>query len=256
MARQSLIPGRVKNTGIDLVITAAFIGGGILAVGFLNKRFGILNKLVTGAGSLGFKVGEATGLGLKSIPQGIIAGTLGIPPEVTNANLKSNLTLTPLPNDPLFGENGVFTNLWKSINPGDKNYPSDVIPKDYGEESGNNQKQGGFSELITAIEKNPIEDTTRNLASGETFKTFQSLFKDIQPATNISSTPKQALDVAKIIKQAGQRLTAAQVQATSAKTPQRNLGFGGFGTANRQETTLQALIAANAKRYPQYFKVA
>ena len=244
MARQSLIPGRVKNTGIDLVIAAAFIGGGILAVGFLNKRFGILDKFVQGVGSLGFKVGEATAVGLGSIPKGLVTGA-------QNYSVQAGGT----------GKLGLdfqtaFQNLKDNLSGGTSKDTPPLIPNAYGEESGNNQKQGGFSELITAIEKNPIEDTTRNLASGETFKTFQSLFKDIQPATNISSTPKQALDVAKIIKQAGQRLTAAQVQATSAKTPQRNLGFGGFGTANRQETTLQALIAANAKRYPQYFKVA
>ena len=244
MARQSLIPGRIKNTGVDLVIAAAFIGGGILAVGFLNKRFGILDKFVQGVGSLGFKVGEATAVGLGSIPKGLVTGAQNYSVQAGGTGKLG------------FDLETAFQNLKDNLSGGTAKDTPPLIPNAYGEESGNNQKQGGFSELITAIEKNPIEDTTRNLASGETFKTFQSLFKDIQPATNISSTPKQALDVAKIIKQAGQRLTAAQVQATSAKTPQRNLGFGGFGTANRQETTLQALIAANAKRYPQYFKVA
>ena len=253
MARTSLIPQRVKNTGLDLLVAGLFLGGGILALGYANKRFGILNKLVSGAGSLGFKVGEATGLGLKSIPQGIIAGTLGIPPEVTNANLKSNLTLTPLPNDPLFGENGFFTNLGKSI--------SNPTPDAYGQTPGEtNQTQGGFAELITAIEKNPLEDTTRNLTSETTFKNFTDLFKDIQAAPAGGATPKAPLNVASLIKQAGQRISQTSTLAQNKKITnkygtQTGTAFGGFATANTQETTLQALIAANAKRYPQYFKV-
>src|SRR3990167_3533400 len=79
MARgPSLIPQRVKNTGIDLLVAGLFLGGGILALGFANKRFGILDKLVSGASSLGFKVGQATGSGLAQIPQGLYSGATGI----------------------------------------------------------------------------------------------------------------------------------------------------------------------------------
>ena len=243
MARgPSLIPQRVKNTGLDLTIAALLFGGGILAVGYLNKRFGILDKFVGGVGSLGFKIGEATAVGLGSIPTGLAIGAknfsieqggtgkIGSTWDIAVQNLKDNLGIGGSPND--------------------------ALPNAYGEESGSNQIQGEFAQLITAIEKNPQADTTRNLVSGETFKTFSSLFKDIQAAPAGGATPKAPLNVAAIIKQAGQRLTAAQVQATSAKTPSRNKGFGGFGSAELQETTLQALIAANAKRYPQYFKVA
>ena len=248
MARgPSLIPSRVKNTGIDLTIAALMFGGGILAVGYLNKRFGILDKFVGGVGSLGFKIGEATAVGLGSIPTGIATGArnfsvqaggtgqIGSTWDIAVQNLKDNLGLG-----------------------GSSNNDGSLIPNAYGD-TGNNtstQTQGGFAELITAIEKNPTADTTRNLVSGRTFQTFTDLFKDIQPAAQGGATPKAPLNVAAIIKQAGQRLTAAQVQATSAKTPSRNLGFGGFGSAELQETNLQALIAANAKKYSKWFKVA
>ena len=249
MARgPSLIPQRVKNTGLDLTIAALLFGGGVLAVGYLNKRFGILNKFVSGVGTLGFKVGEATAVGLGSIPTGLATGAknfsvasggtgqIGSTWDIAVQNLKDNL--------------GIGGNPTNSIN-----------PNAYGEQQGNNQQQGGFAELITAIEKNPQataqlgEANTRNLTSGRTFKTFQDLFKDIQPATSTSATTTKPLNVAAIIKQAGQRLTQAQVQASNAKTPSRNKGFGGYGTAETQESTLQALIAANMKRYPQFFKV-
>ena len=262
MARgPSLIPQRVKNTGIDLLTAGLFIGGSLVALSYINKRFGIINRFVGGAGSLGFGIGEAVGSGLKSIPQGLIKGTLGISEEQTNANLKSNLTLTPLPNDPLFGENGFFTNLGKSIGIGD-GIGSGPIPNAYGEQSGNNQEQGGFAQLITAIEKNPQTASTRDLVSGNAFKTFTDIFKDIQPSTNISSTPKQPLNVAEIIKQTGQRLSAQSTLAQNQKLVKQSgtftakQAFGGFASANQQETTLQALIAANAKKYPQWFKVA
>ena len=248
MARgPSLIPQRVKNTGLDLTVAALLFGGGILAVGYLNKRFGILDKFVSGVGSLGFKIGEATAVGLGSIPTGLSTGArnfsiaqggtgqIGSTWDIAVQNLKDNLGIG---NKPTVNNSG------------------DIIPNAYGEESGSNQVQGGFAQLITALEKNPQADTTRNLVSGKTFETFSSLFKDIQAAPAGGATPKAPLDVAKIIKQAGQRLTAAQVQATSAKTPARNKGFGGFGSAELQETNLQALIAANMKRYPQFFKVA
>ena len=248
MARgPSLIPQRVKNTGLDLTIAALLFGGGILAVGYLNKRFGILDKFVGGVGSLGFKIGEATSIGLGSIPVGIATGAknfsvasggtgqIGSTWDIAVQNLKDNLGI---------GEK--------------KDNSGNIIPNAYGD-TGNNtstQKQGGFAELITAIEKNTQADTTRNLTSGQTFKTFQDLFKDIQAAPAGGATPKAPLNVAAIIKQAGQRLTAAQVQATSSKTPSRNKGFGGFGSAELQETNLQALIAANAKKYSKWFKVA
>lgn len=248
MARgPSLIPQRVKNTGIDLLLAGLFLGGGILALGYANKRFGILNKLVSGSGSLGFKLGESVGVGLGSIPGGLFKGAseasmqvggtgkIGTTLEIAIQNLKDNLSV------------GTASN---------------PLPNAYGETSGNSQKQGGFAELITAIEKNPEATaqlgsaSTRNLASGATFRTFTDLFKDIQPATGISSTPKQPLNVANIIQQAGQRLTQSQIRATTQKkTGTQNPQFGGFSSANTQESTLQALIAANAKRYPQYFKV-
>ena len=251
MARgPSLIPQRVKNTGLDLTIAALLFGGGILAVGYLNKRFGILNKFVGGVGTLGFKIGEATAVGLGSIPTGLATGAknfsiasggtgqIGSTWDIAVQNLKDNLGIGGNPDD------------------------GSIIPKAYGEQQGTDQKQGGFAELITAIEKNPQaiqqigNGNTRNLTSGATFKTFSDLFKDIKPATSTSATTAKPLNVAAVIKQAGQRLTQAQVQASNAKTPSRNKGFGGYGTAETQESTLQALIAANMKRYPQFFKVA
>ena len=39
------------------------------------------------------------------------SSTLETPGQILVNNLKSNVTLTPLPNDPLFGDNGIFTNL-------------------------------------------------------------------------------------------------------------------------------------------------
>ena len=251
MARgPSLIPQRVKNTGLDLTIAALLFGGGILAVGYLNKRFGILNKFVSGVGSLGFKIGEATAVGLGSIPVGLSTGAkefsiksggtgqIGSTWEIAVQNLKDNLGIGGTPDT------------------------GGIIPNAYGEQSGNNQVQGGFAELITAIEKNPFTDTTRNLTSGTTFKNFSDLFKDIQPAPSGGATPKQPLNVANIIKQAGQRISQQSTLAQNKKiTNQYGIQttknpFGGFASANAQETTLQALIAANAKKYPQYFKVA
>ena len=253
MARQSLIPGRVKNTGIDLVIAATFIGGGILAVGFLNKRFGILDKFVQGVGSLGFKIGEATAVGLGSIPKGLVTGAqnysvqaggtgkLGLDFQTAYQNLKDNLSGGTAKEQP-----GLIPNAY-----GDTGTPNNPT----------NQTQGGFAELITAIEKNPFEDTTRNLTSGTTFKNFSDLFKDIQAAPAGGATPKAPLNVADIIKQAGQRISQSSTLAQNKKivnqygTQTTKNPFGGFASANAQETTLQALIAANAKRYPQWFKV-
>ena len=244
--RKSLIPQRVKNTGLDLTIAALMFGGGILAVGYLNKRFGILDKFVGGVGSLGFKIGEATAVGLGSIPTGLATGAknfsiasggtgqVGSTWEIAIQNLKDNLGL---------GGN------------------NDVIPKAYGDSSGTVQDQGTFAKLITAIEKNPYEDTTRNLTSGATFANFTDIFRDIQAAPAGGATPKQPLNVADLIKQAGQRISQQSTLAQNKKitnqygTLTTKTPFGGFESANQQETTLQALIAANAKRYPQYFKV-
>lgn len=39
------------------------------------------------------------------------SSTLETPGEILVNNLKSNITLTPLPNDPLFGGSGLFANL-------------------------------------------------------------------------------------------------------------------------------------------------
>jgi len=121
------------------------LGGGILAVGYLNKRFGILDKFVGGVGSLGFKIGEATAVGLGSIPTGLATGAknfsiasggtgqIGSTWDIAVQNLKDNLGLSK---------------------------PSDesIIPNAYGETSGNSQEQGGFAELITALEKNTPVD--------------------------------------------------------------------------------------------------
>ena len=249
MARNSLIPQRVKNTGLDLLTAGLFIGGSLVALSFVNKRFGIIDRFVSGASGLGFGIGEAVGSGLKSIPQGLIKGTLGISAEQTQANLNSNLSLTPLPSDPLFGTEGFFTKLFK---------PQEA----YGDTgTSSTQKQGGFAELITAIEKNPFEDTTRNLTSGRTFANFTDIFRDIQAAPAGGATPSQPLNVANLIKQAGQRISQQSTIAQTGKlknqygTLTTKTPFGGFASANQQETTLQALIAANAKKYPQYFKV-
>jgi len=259
MARgPSLIPQRVKNTGVDLLVAGLFLGGGVLALGYANKRFGILDKIIGGAGSLGFGIGQATGKGLSSIPQGLFSGLTGIDLSKANDIRKTVIgggsvgqTSTPAAAASYTQDKDGKVTITDS--------QGNIIPTAYGD-SGENQNF--FASLITAIEKNPQataeigQADTRNLTSGKTFKTFTDLFKDIQAAPTGGATPKAPLDVAKIIKQAGQRLTAAQVQATNKKTPQRNLGFGGYGSAIVQESTLQALIAANAKRYPQYFKVA
>lgn len=249
MARQSLIPARVKGTGVDLVLAGVTFGAGILVLGFLNKRFGILDKFVGGVGSLGFKIGEATAVGLGSIPKGLVTGAanysvasggtgqLGLNFETALQNLKDNLSGGTASKDGL-------------------------IPNAYGD-TGNTstQKQGGFAELITAIEKNPFEDTTRNLTSGTTFRNFTDIFKDIQAAPAGGATPKTPLNVADLIKQAGQRISQQSTLAQNKKITNQygtfttKTPFGGFTSANQQETTLQALIAANAKKYPQYFKV-
>ena len=137
-----------------------------------------------------------------------------------------------------------------------------IIPNAYGESQGNQEVQGGFAELITAIEKNPQTASTRELTSGSAFRTFTDIFRNIQPATNISSTPKKPLNVADLIKQAGQRITQQSTIASTGKltntygTLTTKTPYGGYANANQQETTLQALIAANALKYPQFFKVA
>jgi len=41
--------------------------------------------------------------------------TLTTTGQVLVNNLKSNVTLTPLPNDPLFGNNGIFTSIFDLI---------------------------------------------------------------------------------------------------------------------------------------------
>ena len=252
MARgPSLIPQRVKNTGLDLTIAAILFGGGILAVGYLNKRFGILDKFVGGVGSLGFKIGEATSVGLGSIPKGIAEGArnysiqaggtgkIGSTWDIAVQNLKDNLGI------------------------GGNNTGSGLIPSAYGD-TGNGattQEQGGFAELITAIEKNTPVASTRDLTSGAAFRTFSDIFKDIQPTSKISSGPVKPLNVAALIKTAGQRISAQSTLARNKKIKNqygtqttKNI-FGGFGTAEKQESTLQALIAANARKYPQFFKV-
>lgn len=247
----SLIPARVKGTGMDLLLAGLFLGGGILALGYANKRFGILSKLISGAGTLGTSIGQSVGLGLTNIPKGLVEGTAA---AFNNAGSEDPLGLKKAYNDWL-----ISVGLAK---PGDVKITGGVIPNAYGD-TGPNTNQGGFAELITAIEKNPQATAdiaganTRTLASGAAFNSFTDLFKGIQPATNISSTPKQPLNIANIIQQAGQRLSAAQVRATTQKTNTTvNPQFGGFGSAVLQESTLQALIAANAKKYPQFFKVA
>lgn len=243
----SLIPARVKGTGKDLLLTGLFLGVGILALGYANKKFGIMNKLISGAGALGTGIGQSVGLGLTNIPKGLVTGATG---AFNEAGTMDPLGLKKAYNDWL-----ISMGLLK---PEDARITGGIIPNAYGD-TGNGtatQTQGGFAELITAIEKNAPVANKMDLVGGNAFKTFSDIFKDIQPTSKISSGPVKPLNVALILKQAGQRLTAAQVQATSAKTPQRNKGFGGFGSAERQETTLQALIAANAKRYPQWFRVA
>ena len=138
-----------------------------------------------------------------------------------------------------------------------KDASGNILPSAFGDTGEN---QNFFGALITAIEKNQITDTTRNLTSGTTFRNFADIFKDIQAAPAGGATPKAPLNVASIIKQAGQRLSQTSTLAQNKKITNRygtqtGTIFGGFASSNAQETTLQALIAANAKRYPQYFKV-
>lgn len=40
------------------------------------------------------------------------SSTLETSGQIAVNNLKSNITLTPLPNDPLFGDSGLFTNIF------------------------------------------------------------------------------------------------------------------------------------------------
>jgi hypothetical protein len=75
---RSLIPGIVKGTGKDLLVAGLFLGGGILALGYANKHFGILNKLVSGAATVGSSLGQAVGGGLGSIPSGVGQGFLSV----------------------------------------------------------------------------------------------------------------------------------------------------------------------------------
>ena len=266
MARgPSLIPQRVKNTGLDLVIAGLFLGGGILFLGFANKRFGILDKIVSGAGSLGFKVGEATGLGLKNIPQGLYSGVTGIDLSKAVPGFLKQPAEQSFLNEPAGTTSGIPASYKQdaSGNITVKDASGNILPQAFGETGEN---QNFFAALITAIEKNPEATAdigganTRTLVSGQTFKTFQDLFKGIQAAPAGGATPKKPLDVAKIIQQTGQRLSQSSTMAQNKKITnkygtQKGPAFGGFGSAVAQESTMQALIAANAKRYPQWFKV-
>jgi hypothetical protein len=123
MARSSLIPGRVKNTGIDLLVAGVLFGGSLIALSYANKKFGILNKLVGGAASLGLAVGQAVGVGVGSIPTGIGQGALsvftpgGAQSDATRNLLglsseKNGILNFPFTNIPIPGQtqNGIPTN--------------------------------------------------------------------------------------------------------------------------------------------------
>ena len=93
----SLVPQRVKNTGIDLLIGAALIGGAVLLIGYGNKKFNILGKFVSGVTSIGQSVGQAVGAGVSSIPAGIGQGAASVfaTGGVSNNLSRSSLGLEP-----------------------------------------------------------------------------------------------------------------------------------------------------------------
>lgn len=116
MARQSLIPGRVKNTGIDLLLAGVIFGGAIIGLEYANKKFGILNKFVAGANALGTAVGQAVGQGVAAIPSNIGTGALSVfsPTGDQNSAVRAALGLPadtqgcltiPFTNIPLPGQN-------------------------------------------------------------------------------------------------------------------------------------------------------
>lgn len=116
MARQSLIPGRVKNTGIDLLTAGVLFGGSLIVLEYANKKFGILDKFVKGAAALGTAVGQAVGQGVAAIPSNIGTGALSVfsPTGDQNSAVRAALGLPadtsgcltiPFTNIPLPGQN-------------------------------------------------------------------------------------------------------------------------------------------------------
>lgn len=137
MARESLIPGRVKNTGIDLLIAAVLFGGAIILVQKGNSKFNILGKFVQGSTSLGSAIGQAVGSGIASIPTGVGQGAVSVfsPTGTQNTALRNSLGLPadtancltiPFTNIPLPGQNCTkdvtnITNGLPASSPGEPN---------------------------------------------------------------------------------------------------------------------------------------
>lgn len=180
----SLVPSRVKNTGIDLIIGAVLIGGAVLGVGFLNKRYNILGKFVSGSTNIGKAIGGAVGGGISAIPIGIGQGVSGQlvgtgPTNLTRQSLglepdTATCTHIPFTNIPIPGSqcSVAGTQTTPNINPKGGSLPQTSPQSDPGNGFATQQT---FPNLLPSASGEPSFDRSKPIAGASQFTKFTDL---------------------------------------------------------------------------------
>jgi len=165
-------------------------------------------------------------------------------------NLQSNLTQTPLPEDPLFGTSGFFTNLSKSIS--EFKFPSFELPS-FPQPEGTG---GDFTDVGMAEARARQQESTE-IPIGERagFDVIKELSNEGRITRDLIETPFAVSNVPETQVQFQER-AGAFVEALPEVTAFTSLpgSFQGFGRQlSRESEDFESVLAAEARRSESIF---